>query len=167
MISGKSQEAVVATLGIDERDSGGRDSRTRRDVGTLRLSGRGSLKVSRQVLAHVPSHLQHVDARNREDGLQLRIRLDGATLVERVLLDVNPDLLRHLGTRHGLAPQMAAKASLSFFGAKMPTPFFFMASAFFLPAAFFAALSVALVAFVIVAFFVVVVVVVMVIEGCK
>ena len=37
-----------------------------------------------------------------------------------------------------LPPQMAAKASLSFFGAKMPTPFFFMASAFFLPAAFFA-----------------------------
>merc|ERR1719160_2068513 len=53
-----------------------------------------------------------------------------------------------------LPPQMAAKASLSFFGAKMPTPFF-------------VALSVALVAFVIVAFFVVVVVVVMVIEGCK
>merc|ERR1719313_1631614 len=55
-----------------------------------------------------------------------------------------------------LPPQMAAKASLSFFGAKMPTPFFFMASAFFLPAAFFAilpaaffvALSAALVAFV-------------------
>merc|ERR1719428_2217058 len=75
-----------------------------------------------------------------------------------------------------LPPQMAAKASLSFFGAKMPTPFFFMASAFFLPvafiaalpAAFFVALSVALVAFVIVAFFVVtVVVVVIVIEGCK
>merc|ERR1719160_1757420 len=75
-----------------------------------------------------------------------------------------------------LPPQMAARASLSFFGAKMPTPFFFMASAFFLPAAFiaalpaafFVALSVALVAFVIVAFFVVtVVVVVIVIEGCK
>merc|ERR1719379_2842489 len=32
-----------------------------------------------------------------------------------------------------LPPQMAAKASLSFFGAKMPTPFFFMASAIFLP----------------------------------
>ena len=37
-----------------------------------------------------------------------------------------------------LPPQMAAKASLSFFGAKMPTPFFFMASAIFLPLAFFA-----------------------------
>merc|ERR1719313_2453747 len=104
MISGKSQESVVATLGIDEHDSGGRDSRARCDVGTLRLSGRDSPKVSRQVLAHVPSHLQHVEARNREDGLQLRIRLDGATLVERVLLNVDPDLLRHLGTRHGLAP---------------------------------------------------------------
>merc|ERR1719389_786062 len=55
-----------------------------------------------------------------------------------------------------LPPQMAAKASLSFFGAQMPTPFFITA----LPAAFFVALSVALVAFVIVAFFVVVVVVV-------
>merc|ERR1712224_654647 len=32
-------------------------------------------------------------------------------------------------------PQMAANASLSFFGAKMPTPFFFMAAAFFLPVA--------------------------------
>merc|ERR1719352_1383978 len=60
-----------------------------------------------------------------------------------------------------LPPQMAAKASLSFFGAKMPTPFFFMA------------LSTALVAFVTVVFVVVtlvvvaLVVVVMVIEGCK
>merc|ERR1719443_2189393 len=30
------------------------------------------------------------------------------------------------------APQMAAKASLSCFGAKMPTPFFFIAATFFL-----------------------------------
>merc|ERR1719235_2649145 len=30
------------------------------------------------------------------------------------------------------APQIAANASLSFFGAKMPTPFFFIAAAFFL-----------------------------------
>merc|ERR1719160_277426 len=74
-----------------------------------------------------------------------------------------------------LPPQMAAKASLSFFGAKMPTPFFFMASAFFLPAAFFAilpaaffvALSVALVTVVFVVLTVTLVVVVMVIEGCK
>merc|ERR1719172_423540 len=76
-----------------------------------------------------------------------------------------------------LPPQMAAKASLSFFGAKMPT-LFFLASAFFLPAAFFAilpaaffvALSAALVAFVTVVFVVLtvtLVVVVMVIEGCK
>merc|ERR1719252_517443 len=66
-----------------------------------------------------------------------------------------------------LPPQMAAKASLSFFGAKMPTPFFFMARAFFLPAAFFVALSAALVAFVTVVFVVLtvtLVVVVMVIE---
>merc|ERR1719463_826912 len=30
-------------------------------------------------------------------------------------------------------PQMAAKAGERLFGAKMPTPFFFMANAFFLP----------------------------------
>merc|ERR1719421_2043878 len=34
-----------------------------------------------------------------------------------------------------LPPQMAANAGLSVFGAKMPTPFFFMAKAFFLPVA--------------------------------
>merc|ERR1719472_37862 len=59
-------------------------------------------------------------------------------------------------------PQIAASSVLSFFGAKMPLPAFFMAAAIFLPLAllaalpraFFVALSVA-----IVAFFVVVVVV--------
>merc|ERR1719301_106335 len=75
-----------------------------------------------------------------------------------------------------LPPQMAAKASLSFFGAKMPTPFFFMASAIFLPLAFFATLPaaffVALIAALVTVVFVVltvtlVVVFVMVIEGCK
>merc|ERR1719261_840937 len=63
-------------------------------------------------------------------------------------------------------PQTFANASLSFFGAKRPTPFFFMAAATFLPLAFiavlprafFVALSVAFVALVIVGFFVVVVV---------
>ena len=35
-------------------------------------------------------------------------------------------------------PQMSASGSLSFFGAKMPTPFFFMAIAFFLADALFA-----------------------------
>merc|ERR1719213_997523 len=73
-----------------------------------------------------------------------------------------------------LPPQIAANASLSFFGAKIPIPFFFMASAFFLPVAddaflpraFFVALSVAFVAFVIVVF-VVVVVTVIAIEGEK
>merc|ERR1719364_507626 len=65
-----------------------------------------------------------------------------------------------------LPPQIAANASLSFFGAKIPTPFFFMASAFFLPAAFIAFLLVAFVAFVIVVF-VVVVVTVIAIEGEK
>merc|ERR1719487_1375205 len=37
-----------------------------------------------------------------------------------------------------LPPQIFANASLSFFGAKMPFPAFFMANAFFLPAAFIA-----------------------------
>merc|ERR1719305_379152 len=36
------------------------------------------------------------------------------------------------------APQTAARASLSFFGAKMPLPAFFMANAFFLPVALWA-----------------------------
>merc|ERR1719171_3001256 len=71
-----------------------------------------------------------------------------------------------------LPPQIAANAGLNVFGAKIPTPFFFMAAAFFfpdafiafLPAAFFAALIVAFVAFVIVVF-VVVVVTVIAIEG--
>merc|ERR1719463_929435 len=69
------------------------------------------------------------------------------------------------------APQMAANASLSFLGAKIPTPFFFMAAAFFLaealfaalPFAFFSALIVAFVALVIVV--IVTVFVVIVIEG--
>merc|ERR1719274_513188 len=37
-------------------------------------------------------------------------------------------------------PHTAARASESFFGAKMPTPFFFMAAAIFLPFAFAAVL---------------------------
>merc|ERR1719159_1000737 len=76
-------------------------------------------------------------------------------------------------------PQTFANASLSFFGAKIPTPFFFMAAAIFfplaftavLPRAFFVALIDAFVAFVMVGFFVFVVatvvfVVVIAIEGC-
>merc|ERR1719258_635817 len=71
------------------------------------------------------------------------------------------------------APQIAANASLSFFGAKRPTPFFFMAAAIFFPLAFaavlpnvrFAAVIFFNVAFVIVVFVVVVVVVVIAIEG--
>merc|ERR1719421_1989067 len=71
-----------------------------------------------------------------------------------------------------LPPQIAASAGLRVFGAKMPTPFFFMANAFFLPAAardflpaaFFSAViffNVALVGFV---FVVVVVVAVILLE---
>merc|ERR1719247_699290 len=64
-------------------------------------------------------------------------------------------------------PQITANAGLNVFGAKIPTPFFFMAAASFLPDAFFAflpnaffsALSFAFVAFVMVVFVVVVVVI--------
>merc|ERR1712070_330214 len=68
-----------------------------------------------------------------------------------------------------LPPQILASGSLKAFGAKIPTPFFFMAAAIFLPfafnavlpAAFFVAL-IAFVAFVIVVFVVVVATVVFV-----
>merc|ERR1719387_3163445 len=56
-----------------------------------------------------------------------------------------------------LPPQIAASESLKAFGAKIPTPFFFI-----LPAAFFVALIAAFVAFVIVVFVVVVATVVFV-----
>merc|ERR1719213_877058 len=62
-----------------------------------------------------------------------------------------------------LPPQIFANASLSFFGAKMPFPAFFMANAFFLPAAF----IVFFVVFATVVFATVLVVVVIAIEGRK
>merc|ERR1719171_1532993 len=71
----KERDRSVVHPFVQERSSCGRDSGARRDVGTLRLNGRGSPKGSREVLGDVASELQHVDARNREDGLQLRIRL--------------------------------------------------------------------------------------------
>merc|ERR1711990_686097 len=92
----RKRDRSVANLFVHERNSRGRDSGARRDVGTLRLKGRGSPKGSGEVLADVARHLEHVEARNREDGLKLRIRLDGPALVKRVLLDVNPDELGHL-----------------------------------------------------------------------
>merc|ERR1719161_2242439 len=61
-----------------------------------------------------------------------------------------------------LPPQIFANASLSFFGAKMPFPAFFMANAFFLPAAF-----IAFLVFATVVFATVLVVVVIAIEGRK
>merc|ERR1719463_614821 len=65
-----------------------------------------------------------------------------------------------------LPPQILASGSLKAFGAKIPTPFFFMAAAIFLPFAFNAVLPaaffVALIAFVIVVFVVVVATVVFV-----
>merc|ERR1719426_428192 len=60
-------------------------------------------------------------------------------------------------------PQTFANASLSFFGAKMPTPFFFMAAAIFLPFAF-AMVGFFVAVVVTVVFFAVVVVVIA--EGC-
>merc|ERR1719171_3273849 len=74
-----------------------------------------------------------------------------------------------------LAPQIFAIASLSFFGAKMPFPAFFMASAFFLadadlaflPAVFFSAVIFFKVAFVIVVFVVVTVTVFLVVIAIK
>merc|ERR1719261_1526559 len=60
-------------------------------------------------------------------------------------------------------PQIAANASLSFFGAKMPLPAFFIAAAIFLPfafAAFFPAVRFSAVIFLSVAFVMVVFVVV-------
>merc|ERR1719387_2916223 len=59
-------------------------------------------------------------------------------------------------------PQTLANASLKFFGAKMPTPFFFMAAAIFLPlaeAAFLPAVRFSAVIFLRVAFVIVVLVV--------
>merc|ERR1719159_183790 len=70
-------------------------------------------------------------------------------------------------------PQTFANASLSFFGAKMPFPAFFMAAAIFLPFAFAAVLPSFFFSAVIffkaafVGFVFVVVVVVIAIEGCK
>merc|ERR1719498_87418 len=76
---------------------------TRKPGATSELfGGQGWLKVSRQVLADVARHLQHIQARHRENGLKLRIGLDDPTFVELELLDVGPDLLRHLRARHRL-----------------------------------------------------------------
>ena len=47
-------------------------------------------------------HLEHVKRRNREDGLQSRIRLNGPALVKSVLLDISPDELGHLRARQNL-----------------------------------------------------------------
>merc|ERR1711869_129377 len=55
-----------------------------------------------QVLAHVAGKFQHVDARNREDRLHRRVGFDDAPVVQLVLLDVDPDLLRPFRARHRL-----------------------------------------------------------------
>merc|ERR1719353_555215 len=68
------------------------------------------------------------------------------------------------------APQTAASASLSFFGAKMPLPAFFMAAAIFFPLAFdavFPRARFSAVVFATVVFATVLVVVVIAMEGRK
>merc|ERR1719420_454502 len=63
-------------------------------------------------------------------------------------------------------PHTAARASESFFGAKMPTPFFFMAAAIFLPFAFAAVLPRAFFVALVVTVVFFAVVFVIAIEGC-
>merc|ERR1711977_367654 len=59
---------------------------------------------SLDVLLQHARHLEHAQRVGRQDLLQLRVRRDGAALVELVLLDVRPERLRHLRARHlGLA----------------------------------------------------------------
>merc|ERR1711937_853350 len=65
----RSQSVVQIDCSTYKSATISRNSRARRDVGTIRLNGRSSPKVSGQVLADVASHLQHVDARHREDRL--------------------------------------------------------------------------------------------------
>src|SRR3954451_789236 len=59
-----------------------------------------------QVLAHQLRHLEHVDDfLPAEDRLQVVVRVDHALVLlvlEPVLLDVSPQLLRHLGARNRL-----------------------------------------------------------------
>merc|ERR1719337_425901 len=101
----KSQEGrsmSVAHMRLHECNSCGCDSRARRDVGTLRLSGQGLPKVSRQVLADIAGHFQHVDARHWEHHLELSVGLNDAALVKLIFLDIHPDLLRDLRAGHGL-----------------------------------------------------------------
>merc|ERR1719305_679762 len=74
------------------------------EVGTRMLSAesqlfrfrQSSLNNLRNVLLHVRAHLEHVKLRHREDTLHLLIRLDDATLVQLLGLDVLPDRLRDL-----------------------------------------------------------------------
>merc|ERR1719364_382093 len=170
---------MSSQFGIHERDSGGRDSRARREVGTLRLSGRGFSQWSqvqeRCLLTYPAIFNMSMLATgkmvfNFASGLIVRPALSLFFLMYTQICFVTSVRGRVL------APQIAARASLSFFGAKMPFFAFFMAAAIFLPLAFaaalprafFVALSVAIVAFfVVVVVTVFFVVVVIAIEGCK
>src|SRR4029079_2012242 len=68
-------------------------------------SGAGSLGL--QVLVHKLGHLEHVDGGlAAEDRLQRGVRLDHPLvllILQLVLLDVRPELLRHFGPRDRLA----------------------------------------------------------------
>src|SRR4029079_19293459 len=67
-------------------------------------SGAGSLGL--QVLVHKLGHLEHVDGGlAAEDRLQRVVRLDHPLvllILQLVLLDVRPELLRHFGPRDRL-----------------------------------------------------------------
>merc|ERR1719352_312773 len=102
----KRDQSVVAKN--YKRDSRDRDSRARRDVGTLRLSARVSPKVSLgHVLAHHSSHLEHVNLGDRQDGLQLVIGLNDAAVVQLLGLDVDPEFLNASGRVIFFPPQIA------------------------------------------------------------
>jgi len=55
---------------------------------------------SLDVLLQVGRNLEHAQRGGRQDLLQLRVRRDGAALVELVLLDVRPERLHHLRAGH-------------------------------------------------------------------
>merc|ERR1712118_596955 len=101
-------------------------SRARHRVGTLRLNGRGSPKVSLgQVLAHVARHLEHVNLANGKisfnapSGLMMRPSFNFLALMYAQSFFVT--------SVRGIffPPQIAASFGLKFTGAKRPMPFFF------------------------------------------
>merc|ERR1719335_1816207 len=96
--------------------------RARRDVGTLRLNGRGSPKVSREVLLMYPAILSMsmlaagMIAFSAESGLIMRPLLSLFFLMYTQIFLVTS--VRGID----FPPQTAANAGLRVFGAKSPTP---------------------------------------------